>query len=141
MDSGDGAVAEAYVQEGVVVVENAVGQVVDAQHRAAGEDQQTAHQQGQGLVREISHDAKEAQGHQGQGNGGDQEDHREHLVEGESLLHTGHVDTQTAEAAQPLADDRTHHTVGRGDAQTGKELGQGGGELDVAENLPSARTH
>ena len=79
------------------------------------------------------------QGHQRQGDAGDQEDHREHLVKGEGLLHPGHVDTQTAEAAQPLADDRTHHAVGSGDTKAGEKLGQGRGEFDVPEDLRAVK--
>ena len=81
------------------------------------------------------------QGHQTQGDGGDQEDDGEHLVEGECLLDPGHVHAQAAEAAQPLADDRADDAVGRGNPQSGEELRQGRGEFDVAEDLHPARAH
>ena len=41
--------------------------LLQTQHGAAGEDQQTAHQQGQGPVGEISRNAQQTQSHQRQG--------------------------------------------------------------------------
>lgn len=81
------------------------------------------------------------QGHQGQGDDGDQDNHGKHFVKGVGLFHPGHVNTQAAEAAQPLADDGTHHGVGCGDPQSGKEVGQGGGALEIPENLPASGAH
>lgn len=81
------------------------------------------------------------QRHQSKGDAGDQEDDSEHFVKGEGFLHPGHVHAQTAEAAQPLADNRAHNAVSRGNPKPGKELGQRSGEFNVAENLQTVRAH
>ena len=63
---GDGLGAEGGIQEGLVVIEDAVGQVVDAQQPTGGQDDQAAKQEQAAFFCGVLHQGQDAQEHQHQ---------------------------------------------------------------------------